>query len=96
MYAITKAEAFKVIGFNVDGSQMMLDFAPSLEALLISFGKEIVRHESMGAHNILPTFTKIAVATVDGFIGLELPYIPTVKACLFGCRCLNCNPLCAR
>lgn len=79
MYAISRAEAFQVIGFNKDGTQMRLCSARTLRHLLTAWGKEVARHEKTGRHNILPTFRKIAVWNVDtGFTGLDLPYIPTV------------------
>lgn len=75
---MSNVTAFKVIGFNKNGSQMMLSFAPTLAKLRVEYAKDIVRHEAMPAYNILPAFTKILVADVDGFTGLELPYVPQV------------------
>lgn len=80
MYAISKAEAFQVIGFNKDGTQHMLSSAHTLDKLLVEYMKKVVRLESTGVHNFLHTFTKITVWNVDqGFTGFDLPYIPTVK-----------------
>lgn len=83
MYAISKSESFQVIGFNKNGTQMKLDSAATLEKLLVAFSKTTVRLNADGPHNILPTFKKITVWNVDkGFIGLDLPYIPTVAEAL--------------
>lgn len=80
MYAISKAEAFQVIGFNKDNTQQRLFSARSLESLLLGWAKEIARHEVAGKSNILPTFKKITVWNVEqGFTGFDLPYIETIK-----------------
>ena len=79
MYAITKEQAFQVIGFNKDGSQQILCRANSLMALLSAWAKELPRFVASGADNILPSFSKITVWNVDeGFTGFDLPYIQTV------------------
>lgn len=81
MFAISKAESFQVIGFNKDGSQQRLCSASSLQKLLADWMVEVVRHESFGVHNILPSFKKITVWNIDsGFTGFDLPYIETVAA----------------
>jgi hypothetical protein len=77
-HAISKAEAFQVIGFNKDNTQHRLCSARTLPALLTAWTSEVERHAASGPHNILPTFKRIMVWSVEGgFTGLELPYIPT-------------------
>lgn len=79
MFAISRAEAYQVVGFNKDGTQMQLCFARSLPQLLRAWTKRVAWYEAMGPHNILPSFRKITVWNVDqGFTCLDLPYIPTV------------------
>lgn len=79
MYAITKEQAFQVIGFNKDGTQQILCRSHSLVALLTAWAKELPRFVASGANNILPSFTKITVWNVaEGFTGFDLPFIQTV------------------
>ena len=77
---IGRCEAWQLIGFNKDGTQLRLFSAYSLPLLLKGWAKEIEKHEKYPQCNILTIFNKIVVWNVDeGFTGLELPYIETIK-----------------
>lgn len=79
MHAISKAEAFQVIGFNKDGTQQTLLSARSLSSLILGWAKEVERHAASGPHNILPTFKKITIWNIEqGWTGVDLDWIETI------------------
>jgi len=69
---------YQVIGFNRDGSQLVLVSAPTLYTLLKRYAAKVARLESHPPSNYLPTLKRIRVwNSEDGFTSLEFPYIPT-------------------
>ena len=78
---IGRCEHWQVIGFNRDGTQSRICSAYRLDLLLKQYTKDVARMELQGiADCILGSYNKIIVWNIDeGFTGLELPYIKTIK-----------------